>query len=319
MTRRRIALFAVALGGLTGLTGLYFFASSIGQEGPQGPVNLPIATLGGTQFWADIRFREGWRLQHNLVTGHFRLLDEHNVRQAWGTREATQSALDRMAPRPDPAAFRHLVVLIHGALRSPGSFSDLQIRLEDEGYAVAAISYASSRRPLEDHAADLNALIADLEGYDRISFVTHSMGGLVIRVLLAQDAAWRARLPVSRVVQIAPPNQGSIIAERMRDTDLYRVLYGPAGQQMVISTTQSLPNLSVPFGIIAGGTGDEEGHNSLIPGDDDGVVAVAETRADGALDFTIIDALHSFILNDPETADAVVNFLARGRFADLPR
>ena len=47
--------------------------------------NLRIQTLGGSFFWDDIAEIQGWRLQENIITGHWRLLDPSNVRFAWGT------------------------------------------------------------------------------------------------------------------------------------------------------------------------------------------------------------------------------------------
>ena len=42
-------------------------------------------TLGGKVFWGDNFIYAGWRIQENVVTGHHRLLDPDDVRQAWGT------------------------------------------------------------------------------------------------------------------------------------------------------------------------------------------------------------------------------------------
>ena len=75
-----------------------------------------------------------------------------------------------------------------------------------------------------------------------------------------------------------------------------------------------LPSLDAPFGIIAGGKGDGEGYNPLIDGDDDGTVAVPETRLEGALDFLLVDSLHSFVHTDDQSIDAVLNFLQNGCF-----
>lgn len=49
--------------------------------------NLPTKTLGGTFFWETLDRRSGWKLQKNLITEHYRILDMENVRQAWSTNE----------------------------------------------------------------------------------------------------------------------------------------------------------------------------------------------------------------------------------------
>ena len=47
--------------------------------------NIAMPTLGGKVFWGDNFIYAGWRIQENVVTGHHRLLDPGDVRQAWGT------------------------------------------------------------------------------------------------------------------------------------------------------------------------------------------------------------------------------------------
>lgn len=323
---KRLAISIVFSAGVTffGLTGCVFgqflfpgyFAAEIAEDHLSGPLNLQIPTFGGLQFWADIRFREGWRVQQNQFTGWYRLLDETDTRQAWGNRETVIDAFARLAPAAQDTRDRHLVILMHGVLASALVFSKFETALEDAGYATVAISYASSQRSLEDHAASLEELMTNLEGYDRVSFVAHSMGGLVLRQLLSHQTSWRDRLPVDRVVQIAPPNQGSIIAERLHGDFLYQVIYGPAGQQLALQAAQNLPGFDVPFGIIAGGKGNDQGHNPLLSGDNDGVVAVDETRLDGAADFIVVNATHSFIVYNDEAISAALNFLDHGNFAE---
>jgi hypothetical protein len=49
--------------------------------------NLPTKTLGGKFFWRTLAEKNGWRLQQNVLTGHFRILDNENIRQGWGLSE----------------------------------------------------------------------------------------------------------------------------------------------------------------------------------------------------------------------------------------
>ncbi|MDA1114700.1 MAG: lipase, partial [Planctomycetota bacterium] len=74
---------------------------------------------------------------------------------------------------------------------------------------VASISYPSTRRPIEAHAQQLAEVLEHLEGYSKVSFVTHSLGGIVVRRLLADRGAWMQSKQVERLVMLAPPNQGS--------------------------------------------------------------------------------------------------------------
>jgi hypothetical protein len=115
------------------------------------------------------------------------------------------------------------------------------------------------------------------------------------------------------MVMIAPPNRGSAIARLLRQLTLYEWIYGPAGQELTPEAAGRLPGIDGEFAIIAGGDSDE-GYNPLLAGDDDGTVAVAETRLAGARDFLVVDNLHSSLSNDPRVVGAVLEFLENGRF-----
>ena len=167
------------------------------------------------------------------------------------------------------------------------------------------------------HAEGLARLLDRQEGTETVSFVTHSMGGLVVRHLLARDGEWKRRIEVHRIVLIAPPNRGSAIARLLEDIPAYRLIYGEAGQQLTPAEVSRAPGLEHPFAIIAGGKGDGRGFNPLLPGDDDGTVRVAETRLEGAADFLVVPEIHALISNHRETIRATVDFLKHGRF-DAP-
>ncbi len=281
----------------------------------EAPWNLPTPTLGGKQLWRDSHVFAGWRIQENVLTGHFRLLDPEDIRRAWGTYAQCRERLDDLKRSQGiQAPSRHLVLLVHGILRSTGTFSALEKALIGAGLDAVAISYPSSRSTIEEHAEELARLLDRQEGTETVSFVTHSMGGLVVRHLLARDGAWKRRIKVHRVVMIAPPNRGSAIARLLADVPAYRLVTGAAGQQLTPQAVARIPMLDHPFAIIAGGKGDDGGFNPLLPGDDDGTVGVAETRLEGATDFLVVPEIHALISNHQETIRATINFLKRGRF-----
>ncbi len=49
--------------------------------------NIKFPTLGGLLVWEDIHEIEGWRVQQNTLTGHYRILDDEDIRRAWGFSE----------------------------------------------------------------------------------------------------------------------------------------------------------------------------------------------------------------------------------------
>jgi hypothetical protein len=101
--------------------------------------NLRLPTLGGRQFWGDVCYLRGWRIQHHVLTGHYRLLDPDDVRRAWGTEAACRSELQRVRKAhgltPDTGK---VVVVVHGIIRSSKSFSRMRVALERDGYTSTA-------------------------------------------------------------------------------------------------------------------------------------------------------------------------------------
>ncbi len=281
----------------------------------EAPWNLPTPTMGGSQLWRDSHVFAGWRIQENVLTGHFRLLDSEDIRRAWGSYAQCKERLDDLKRIEDiQPSSKHLVLLVHGILRSTGTFTALEKALIGTGFDAVSISYPSRQSTIEEHAEGLARLLDRQEGTEIVSFVTQSMGGLVVRHLLTRDGEWKRRIKIHRIVLIAPPNQGSAIARVLKDIPAYRVIYGEAGQQLTPEEVSRAPAIEHPFAIIAGGKGDGGGFNPLLPGDDDGTVRLAETRLDGAKDFLVVPEIHALISNHEETIRATINFLKHGRF-----
>lgn len=277
--------------------------------------NLPWPTLGGKQIWADLFIHGGWRIQRNVYTGHCRLLDRNDIRRCWGTYEHCRAVFDRQRQkRAAEPRVRHMVLLIHGLGRSADAFNQMQEALRQAGYDAASVNYPSTRQSISAHAANLEHLIEALEEVDTISFVTHSLGGLVIRDMLSRDGAWKSRLHVHRIVMIGPPNQGSHLAQKLRRVPGYQFLTGESGRELSSGFASGLPIPEAEFGIIAGGRGNDVGFNPLLPGDDDGFVTVAETRLDGVRDHLIVNTTHGLLDDHPITIESTIRFLRTGCF-----
>jgi pimeloyl-ACP methyl ester carboxylesterase len=213
---------------------------------------------------------------------------------------------------PGSALANEIVVLLHGIANIPLSMKYVENSLEKEGYRVHNLGYPSTDVSIEEAAARIRDKVMAMRGFKRIHFVGHSMGNLLIRMVLAND------LPgLGRVVMIAPPNQGSFMAQRLEDLDIYRWIFGPAGQQLPADNRLFFENLPIPnceFGIVAGGRGTESGFNPLLEGDNDGTVRVEETKLPGAADSTVVNSTHTLILFDPETVEQTIHFLKSGSF-----
>ena len=182
-----------------------------------------------------------------------------------------------------------------------------------DGYVHVMFEYPSTRVPLEKCAEYLHSVIESMTDVSQVSFVTHSMGGLVVRRYLKDHADPR----LHRLVMLGTPNSGAEMADMLQKNFVFKAVLGPAGQELVTDpqgTIKSLPTPSIPFGIIAGGTGKDKGYNPLLEGDNDVTVTVASARLPGAADFLRVPRLHTFMMTDETVIRAVRHFIEHGRF-----
>ncbi|MCB9686319.1 MAG: alpha/beta fold hydrolase [Alphaproteobacteria bacterium] len=273
-------------------------------------------TLGGKQLWGDVLVHAGYRIQRHIWTKHHRLLSPADLRLAWGSFEACRDTLDRLCETHGIAVqSRHLVLLLHGIFRSKDAWGPMVRALRADGYEAHAINYPSTRQSLEQHADQVQELLDNARDVDTVSFVTHSMGGIVARVLLARtDAAWRQRIAVNRLVMIATPNKGAEMALRVDEVGPFRMIGGPSLAQMRPEVADRIPLPTVPFGVVAGVRGDGKGYNPLIAGDDDMTVSASSALLEGAEDRLVVNAVHTFVMIHPAVIRATLGYLRTGCF-----
>ena len=311
------------------LSALLIVAAPVVRAVEPAPVNLAFPTFGGEQFWSDELVYQGWRIQQHALTQHYRLLDPHDIRRAWGTAEQCRAAFDEIKEReriPPPSG--RAVITLHGLIRSRDHLEDLGQYLAEQGrFHVVNVSYASTRRSLDDHARSLSRVIAGLEGVSEIHFVCHSLGNLVVRRYLGEasqrEPQWPVDSRIKRMVMLGPPNNGAQLAVLFKNNELFGLVTGPSGKQLARSWDECQKSLATPsfeFGILAGGSGDARGLNPLVAGDDDLIVAVEETRLCGAADFRLLPCRHTQLVRDPVAQRCVLSFLEHGYFtADTER
>ncbi len=212
-----------------------------------------------------------------------------------------------------PAALaKDCVVLLHGLSRTEYSLLVMQLALERAGYKVVNSTYASNDNTIEDLTGHIDAAVATCGDAGRINFVTHSLGGILLRLWMVDHRPAN----LGRAVLLGPPNRGSEMADTFRSMRLFEMLIGPAGQQLG-SDANSLPNLLGPadfeVGVIAG-------NRSSLPvpgifeGPNDGLVTVESTKLDGMADHIILPVTHTFMMNNPLVIAQVMQFLETGKF-----
>jgi pimeloyl-ACP methyl ester carboxylesterase len=267
-----------------------------------------------------------------VLTGHYRLLDPQNRRYAWGSFEDCRAELEKIKQRRQLPPMRgKVVIVLHGLVCTWHSMSRLCEHLEENGkYLVLNVSYPSTRGNIGQFAKSLDRIVRNLDGeIEEINFVGHSMGNLVIRCYLADQAAKagqaaaepgkRPHPPVKRIVMLAPPNNGSQRAETWSHDHLFQLVLGPSGQELGPAWPQLEQKLATPaceFGVIAGGRGDDRGWSHALGGDDDGTISVATTRLPGARDFVVVPVKHTFFATHRKVLEYTLRFLQSGYFID---
>jgi hypothetical protein len=221
-----------------------------------------------------------------------------------------------------PRTERPPVVLLHGLARTRFSMSGLALHLGRAGFTTWSRTYPSRQLSIAasaEHIAD--AIARELPTGRPLAAVTHSLGGILLRHLAA-------RIPFSRVVMLAPPNQGSRLSRALREGPIYRWFFGKAGQELAVIPVVSEaepgpwpalpPSTAVIAGTRARGSWNPTGWVSrrariFAPGEpNDGTLAVAETQIDGIAAFATVDASHSWIMNHPAARALVVRYLDTG-------
>jgi pimeloyl-ACP methyl ester carboxylesterase len=221
---------------------------------------------------------------------------------------------------PAKNADRHeTVILLHGLARSPWTLGKIEHQLRDAGYSVYNISYPSRHHTIAELAAGIVKEVQEkAQDATKIHFVTHSMGGIIVRQMLADNS-----IPtVGRVVMLSPPNQGSEVVDRLGHWRLFKWINGPAGCQLGtdagnVPCQLGPPPPGIEIGIITGDRSINWILSSMIPGKDDGKVSVERAKLAGMKEFRVYHSCHPLIMRKQAVIDDVKAFLESGAFKSI--
>ena len=208
------------------------------------------------------------------------------------------------------------VVVLHGLGRSSLSMWLLANRLTQAGFEVHNFDYPSTHASVQELVGVLSNQVEQccLGSEKPLHFVTHSLGGILVRAYIAQKRPHN----LGRVVMLSPPNQGSQLVDELRDSPLFQWATGPAGQELGTDPSDlanRLGRADFEVGIITGSRSLNPISSWLVTGEDDGKVSVESAQLEGMADFLVVPNTHTFIMNSSQVAREVIHFLEHGSFS----
>lgn len=206
------------------------------------------------------------------------------------------------------------VVLLHGLARSASSMDKMAGALKADGYEVVNLGYPSTSATVEELAQPaIDKALLQCKKNAPVNFVTHSMGGILLRYYQSQQAI----AGLARTVMLGPPNKGSEVVDALRDLPGYALINGPAGRQLGTgddSLPLALGAVDFEVGVVAGTSSINWILSQWLPNPDDGKVSVARTKVDGMREHIEVPVSHPFLMRDDEVINQTIAFLKHGQF-----
>ena len=206
------------------------------------------------------------------------------------------------------------VVLLHGLARTPSSMEALESALSKEGFLPINEGYPSREHPIEILAElAIKPSLAKCPKDMNVNFVTHSLGGILVRQYLSKHTVKN----LGRVVMLGPPNKGSEVVDKLGNIPGFYFINGDAGMQLgtaELSIPNTLGKANFDVGIIAGSWSINWILSSLVPSTDDGKVSIESTKLEGMDDHIVMPVTHPLMMKNKKVIEQVINYLKRGSF-----
>lgn len=206
------------------------------------------------------------------------------------------------------------VILLHGLARTDQSMSKMAKKLSVAGYQTVNQNYESTKHSIEKLSTDaISQALISCGNAERVHFVTHSLGGILVRYYLQSSYIKK----LGRVVMLGPPNQGSEVVDKLAKMPGFEWFNGPAGMQLGTdagSMPRHLGPVKFDLGVIAGTRSVNLILSKYLPNPDDGKVSVASTKVKGMRHHISLPVTHTFMMRNKTVINQVLYYLHHGRF-----
>lgn len=208
------------------------------------------------------------------------------------------------------------VYLIHGYGGLGIELKEIQKALEKEAVVSEIYSYPSLVKEVDSVGNTLFEKVRN-ENYDTVSFVTHSLGALIVRSIYEHLDSLTVFPYIHRIVMIAPPNNGSPVADFFAQFSFVKYIIGPNINNITTNPLTGASKYPIPtceVGLIAGSFGGKRGFNIFVKGDNDGVLLPEKTKMGVEKDVAFVKSWHVGLLYNKTVIKYVAAFLRYGVF-----
>lgn len=216
-----------------------------------------------------------------------------------------------------PAFGSYKVYVIHGYGGTTTMMSKIDKSIKNEHFITENFAYKSITVDLDSIGMELYLNIKR-SGFDTVSFVTHSMGGLVVRSMLQYSQKDKNFPVIHRIVMLAPPNGGAEIADFFTKKPGMKRLLGPNVEHMRTDSNSYAHKLPIPnnseLGIIIGIRGKSKGYNPFIPSDNDGLLTPKSAKLGVEKEIVYVYEDHNIMTQKTLICKLVNDFLKLGKF-----
>jgi hypothetical protein len=231
-----------------------------------------------------------------------------------GCRSCSVRVREEAGAGEPPEGGRELVVLVHGMRRTGRSMGVMAKALREAGYDTAVCDYPS-RWSVHETTTNLFAVVGPVaEKAPKVHFVTHSLGGILLRDAFRDGGA---PTNLGRVVMMGPPNGGSEHIDRFSWLPFFGAVWGTPARELgtgADSFPNRLPPMDFDCGVIAGTRGGLLGRG--VPRPNDGKVSVASAGTGGVREVLEMPVNHTWMMRDKEVIAATLRYLREGRFGE---